>query len=458
MISGTTAQILLQPWLERRQAGSPWLVWLLLAVAVVLPIVGLASRGIEFAMLLFVSPVSLLVLMSWWMLAESALKQNKASNSNLVPGFRRRLIGTMLASYLAGSLAIGGVVALGFGLLIATQWNGVGTTVALAALFLATVGLSLSNQLFSWAAALFFIGGMQIDGVRRAVNAAFSFNESQQFLSALIALTAGSIGLAWTYSRPRHIERKWTIEAWRIDALKQQRSASPLYRWALRRAVEHKNIDALIAHATGPGAHWTIAAMSIPLALIVYGFLFFTKNPYLWMLVIAMPLILSSSSAEAVRQAAYVTRAEQALVLLAPHTPQGRELNRSLLLTYTKTFAFELITILTLTLPLVYFLGPAPYSKTVLATVAIVCSLPPALRLVTDYSRLKQPSAASIIPGILFGFVALVVLYLAYDSSPDSVLAAALLIVVGVCALFVIRCRWAIRAPSFFPAGGFASI
>lgn len=453
MIRCAVRQILVQPWIERRQVGQPWLVWLLIGAALVLPIMAWASHGLDLAMALFALPVCLLVFMSWLMLAESALKQNTALNSRLVPGFRRRLARAVIVSYLAGSLAIGGAVALGFSSLIASETGGLGAFVALAALFLATTALSLSVRYFAWPAAVFLIGGLQFDSVRRAVGTVFSFSSHQQLLSALVVLTAGSVALAWAYSRPRSIEKKWTFEAWRMDAVNQQKSASGLYLWALRRAVERRNIHALIAHATGPGSHWTIVAMSIPLLLVVCGFLSFTNNPFFWALIVAMPLTLGSSSAEAVRQAVYVTRAEQTLVLLAPNTPLGRDLNRSLLATYTKTFAFELVTILVLTLPLVFLIGPAPYSKTVLATAAIVCSLPAALRLVTDYSRLKQPSAASIFPGILFGVIALVVLYFAHERSPDSVPAAALLIAALVYALFVARWRRAIRAPSFFPAG-----
>lgn len=319
MIPDTTAQILLQPWLERRQIGRPWLIWFLLAAALILPMVGVVLRDSRLAMLLFMVLVILLTTLWWLMLATSALKQNTTANSRLVPGFSRRLLRTMLASYAIASLAVASVVALTIGPMITTKWNAIGGIVALAALALAVFALSLRSQWVAWIGFLTLMFGTRVNDFSQWATAIL-FDDFLQFPAALVALAGGAVGLAWSYRRPRQGGTRWTIELWQADALTQQRLTSFLYRRALLRDISRKRYNALLSHATGPGAHWTTAAQGIPFFLLIAGFLSFMKNPLLWMFAIALPMLLCSVSVAALRHAAHVTRAEQRLLVLTPHT------------------------------------------------------------------------------------------------------------------------------------------
>lgn len=458
MTLGATAQILIQPWREKRQTRGIWLVWLLLATAFLLPLFAFGMKGSGLATLAFVGPVTIFVALWWLMLTESAHKQLQVLTSSVVPSSRRKIIGTVLMTYVAVSLGIGALVALTVGQMsAAVEWSSFGTAVALTALLLATMALAFTSQLFAWAIVFFFIGGMQIEAVRRAVDDSFLFNSSHQFQSALMMLAAGVVGLTWAYHRPRQNKNRLTLEILRLDALEQQRPASFFYGWALQNAIRRKDFNALTAYATGAGAHWTIAVVTLPLLLTIYLLLFLQDNRYLWLMTSLMPLIQSSLFAEAIRQAAYATRAEQNLVLLVPHCPQGRELNRSLLAAYLKTFLGELLVVWAVTVPLLFFVGPTPYSKVLLASAGIVCSLPAVLRVVTDYSRMRPPSVASVIPGLLAGSLTLVALYLTHEHLSDLLPVIAGLVVAAVCILFVVRWRRALDAPRFFPAGRLAS-
>lgn len=447
MRSSATVQILLQPWLDRLYTGRPWLLWILLAAALIFLMVGLAALGAWLAMVLipcFASPIAAI----WWqMLAESAAKQNTSFNAHLLPGFERRLMEVLLPSYVAASVLVGVTIAIVAGRFTWVGWNAAGV-VAVVALMLACIASSFR---YPYAAVGLIVIPLGVPRLFDAIDVQNPglFEGPVQLALALIALTAGAISLVLSYRRP-DAASKWA-ELWATDKPAQQRQANFFYRWALRRAIDKKDHKALIAHATGPGAHWTFSITSVPVFLVVVGLLWLLGNPLLWLFA-AIPVVVSSGVAAAVSQAVFTTRAEQNLVVLVPRAPRGAALNRSLLRSYTATFACALLISLSLYIPLI-FLMPAPYSKPMLAHLAIVASIPPILWIANDYANMHEPTLASLIAPPSAGLGAAAVLFVTYDLHPAWVPEVTALLIAAVCALLWLRWRHAVRAPSFFPAG-----
>lgn len=130
-------------------------------------------------------------------------------------------------------------------------------------------------------------------------------------------------------------------------------------------------------------------------------------------------------------------------------------MNRVLLRAYLKTFACTLLVSLALVSPLILF-APAPYSRGMLTTFALIGPLPPVLWSIANYSRVRLPTGPSIIPPVLAGLSAVAALYVTHDVQPEWTYPTAALIVIAVLASLAVRWRWAVRKPSFFPAGRLA--
>jgi len=101
---------------------------------------------------------------------------------------------------------------------------------------------------------------------------------------------------------------------------------------------------------------------------------------------------------------------------------------------------------------IVLFVAPFPHAPAVLIALMLTTALPPALLLITDYSRLKPPNAASIIAPFLLSGSAAGVLLLTYVARPSLLLPVAVTLIVLTIGAFVVRWNVAVRAPTFFPA------
>ncbi|WP_394780046.1 hypothetical protein, partial [Undibacterium sp.] len=100
-------QILMQPVRERRNAGSLWLSWVLIACGLASAIIfSVFSHGLKVAFFATNTFLVMLITMWGWMLTRSLVAQNTPINAVLVPGLRKRLMQTMLLPWLAMPLAL----------------------------------------------------------------------------------------------------------------------------------------------------------------------------------------------------------------------------------------------------------------------------------------------------------------------------------------------------------------
>ncbi|MES2148161.1 MAG: hypothetical protein V4508_00070 [Pseudomonadota bacterium] len=325
--------------------GYRWVGRLLLATAVGLPLFMLLSgRGVRMAAMGMV-PLMLFALMSWQALVGSAMLLNSPANARLVPQARRH---AMLA-VLAGSVLLALACAL-----VTAFLAGHFLFVALAGC-ISMSGMALLNASVKIEGFILYALPMFAIYYVLSHSPAMVLEPGQLIALALFTLACGWYALARMFPRRPEAHRR------RLDQIERMRAhqagdaaAAPnlvrgparwLYDVALRRDCgPGARQGALLMHAFGPRAHWSIAAgvwaavallsaagllllASLPLSGnvrdFVQGMTFFSLSG---MAAVFLPILMI----QAIVTRIAVTGTEQALVRLSPRMAQGRALNRLL--------------------------------------------------------------------------------------------------------------------------------
>lgn len=491
-------RLAVQPVYEHRNLSSLGLTWFLLAAPVVLvPLFGiglLSGRpGRWHVAFLFGLdlPLGLSAMMWWTLFSRSILFQNTPINARLVPKLRTRLMQTTGTLWAATSLGFAALLAIHFGHFIQI-WVAVGVIlISIASLFRAPRWLGLLYYVFVMYAIYSLVHMPAIAGFNSLVHmpaiAGFIAGKPLALVGAIILmLLIGMFVLRWLL--PNGGDQHWRLQ----DRLTKMRAAYKLglggagvwedsswirrvtafgYTAALRRDCARTTPSGrLLAYVFGPDCHWGIyvyqagAMALIALAtwlfnIFIPGFPFLLlAKPLVMMLAVVVPLI----SANTLASRMYQTRREQALLLLAPRSPQKTHLNRVLAKIFLGQFLFGWIFYCTCAVAfrLAFEGGGAEMAFETIAYLTVVlvyAGLP-----LRDYARMSAPTAprnASVLallmaPAMLLLPILFAVQKMEYFLPILSTFGVVFLIASAVITRF--RWRRMIAAPVAFPAGRLA--
>jgi hypothetical protein len=436
------SQILMQAWREVDQSRQVWLFWFAVITGATALGAAVASEGRNVGSMLISWLVTVLMIVGWLHVVASALKQSTPSNFQLVPGFRRRLVGIVTVTYVSLVAAIGATWLFAFG-----RFDWALSAVAIAAVVMAAMAFCMGGQLYAWIVAVIVVGGSSL--VSGSEAARLLFADASRLPGVLVVIALGTAGLAMLLTQRRALGIPWSDAIWRGDPVVWQRPSSFAYRSVLRRDIAKRNIEALGFHSLGPGAHWTLVVVVAPALGAIFAYMLLTENGYLWMLAAATPALLTTSATYWLRSAAYVTRDEQVLVQLSPNVPRGQEWNRLILTGYARSFAMALLIAAVLCV-IALFIAPVPAPMAVVTPFVIASCLPPALVLTTKYLGSKPPNVFSFIAPILLSGSATAVLFFTYDARPSLFLPVAATLVVMTIGALMVRWKAALRSPRLF--------
>ena len=330
------AALMRHAWLSRVNQSSNSLTWLLLVLALVVPLVGGAVTGRWAASIGYGAgvPLAFLALFWWTLLVASVAGQNRHAG-RLVPRIGVRSVKVLVTCWTAVVLAL----TLLFGLAGETPAMVAGmaglTLVAVAAI-LAAPNAVLPLWLF-WLATRFL-------GERQKAQFAWLFANDTALMAAPVLIVG--LGCIVLRNIVKGLPQAGGTAGllFRPDGVRLVVPAPPSYARRLRRDCVKARPAALLMHALGPAVRapaLKFFAVALGVALLT-GFVapgwLAVYRPLLRMALPAAVVALQVLIAPSMLQAVYAARAEQALVRLAPRVPRADALTaslwRSLLLEY----------------------------------------------------------------------------------------------------------------------------
>lgn len=348
-------QILMQPVRERRNAGSLWLSWVLIACALASAIIfSVFSHGPKVAFFATNIFLVMLITMWGWMLTRSLITQNTPINAVLVPGLRKRLMQTMLLPWLAMPLALTSALwftDFPFELTFLLGLFGV----LLVSLAMRLVWLRFLPMV--WMFSSFTLAKMLpppeqllvVIGRGPAVVICLCIDLALLVYALRTLFPAGGEAHAlWHAAMERAAQ---VVKTGKLSVTARQPTAvgrfySLGYRSSLQRDC-HRRAPAsrLILYIFGVDCHWS-GLLFVPfifllsaVGLFLWGG-FKADNAYIPLIVclvllyMMLPVMMFVAS---LYRAMRRTQSEQALLRLAPAMPQGQALNRTLGLALLKT-------------------------------------------------------------------------------------------------------------------------
>jgi len=424
-MSGAWGAILRQPVLAWRLQGT-WGTWALLAGAVL----GFCGFGIgmrDWRAGVVAAGVSLaaLVVVWWFQLLGSAIRQNEPALACLIPHQRRRIVTVVAWAWLAGSLAIGIVLGVGLNHFGYALLAGAATLMYFAALQrlptlalvpLAIIAVTKFVPLQPVAALVKTLGETAITAIGLLVLAILA-----PPLARLLFPRGGDAHIAWQrqfVDRAKALKaaqgipgQEWTV--WRGSTWPDR-----LYFAGLRRLSERAAIapwrggraDVLLM-ALGGSAHPGPALLGILavtlLALASGGNLLAAMGlqgsvVQLCLLLLVMPL---AAHIHAVTTAMQRFRAEQALLRLSPAAPASADFNRRFGSALLRRFAVVWLASTAGAALVGAIMIPGVQTQVAVGLTAAL-GLPMAACLVRDYASMRRLSAGTLV-AVLAGIVAL---------------------------------------------------
>ena len=353
----TVYRILSFPLQKMGNRGPAWLLWLILAGFAALPCLALAiesppERAFGLARLLAGAGAGLLLFLGWFLLLGGILEQNRPDAARLVPGHVRRLrqalftawaivglpaaamLGFLLHSATGGIAAAGALAAL---LAVALRWQSAGV-VGIVLVIVAAA----NERSPAFGAALAAAGDLW----RAAPSTAAA--------TVLVACVLVLRSLVQGGDR-RHVAAHALLERRLRAAQRLERSdaAAPSqsdvaalgpwmsrpYRWCLSRSLERPGTPmARMMLGLGPNAHWTthVAVVARYAGFAAILLVATAVSPYAELLPMVVGGLGFGASAVLVLpvlqtgRGLFMSRREQALLLLLPGVPRGGALNRAL--------------------------------------------------------------------------------------------------------------------------------
>jgi hypothetical protein len=344
-------QVLKQPYYESLNQATRGFYWVLLGVIVAI------CGGMAFMMhsvkggFLAAAIFAATLAMVWvWMLLKSVVSQNTPANARLVPGMNRVLRQILVGMWLlcafgtaAYAMTLGKPAVLGF---------------ALGLPLFIIVSLALRYTWARFVLVPMFYAPVVFPGFAPTVRALLIQNEQPWWPITFLLLTliVGKFALArllpqagdahWTWhqclQKKLAAQRNMTLAAKDFDSMGARLGAKLAWNYNSALAQDCRaraDGQKLLTYALGPQLHWTMA-LSVPLLFLamwlcisaalhlgvgVADFMQGAVQGIIW------GLLLSIGGSDAGFVAAIrATRAEQALLRMAPAAPQGMQLNQAL--------------------------------------------------------------------------------------------------------------------------------
>lgn len=457
----------------RRSIGKIWAYWFFTAIPIIaIPLIGGKTGNWPMAISIGVgAPILILLLLCWAYYIQNALSQNNPINAQLTPKLRHRLIITTIAVWFIASTMMAAILAFGFGHLL-QFW----VSISLFLMYFAFAASSI------WSIFIYFIGWYLVSQNGALLKTLWSSDVQVgiAFIIVMLTLLVGAIISHWIFRKGG--DRHWRDQA-RIDRQRARSESSTLdqeswrktwplvtritlfgYSLSFKKNEGHRvSPEKLVCYALGPGFHWwspTIFILSMLCAILTMSAaayllglsqdLLKIMTPALMFMIWLLPLAFAGQHIIAV----YKTRNEQALLRLAPITPQGRDLNQIIARTSLQYF--------------VIVWGISTCLGTILPTLTIhtglyaVTSGAAALELlfaglfIRDYARAAQPSGAFFTALMMLLFLSIAGWLFLQLVVPIHT--GMLFVICMICSALFTCHRWkkAMAAPVAFPAGRLA--
>ena len=329
-------QILLMPVAEKRNQQALWVTWATLFA-------GALTSAILFKMtnfkitLMVASSFVFATAMVWWMIFIGCTqRQCTQTNSQLVPGLPQKIRVVAASLWLTGSLWLALLVASQAGIFVFWWFS-----------------ISLGMCLWVWFSRFPLITTLITITFTIFLSEKINFNYFESGTNTYVATILATLTFAaFTFAKillprkPRsgHEQRhkseplakaKELIYQLLLPSIINSLSGSRVYLWFLKRALRTQASPAqLLSYMFGPQGHWSKTAIFsvFMISLITLSWLFGTgeSNPHPNFFMYLTALIVFYGSNGFTPRNWLLTRREQNLLLLAPKSPQGRNLNKSM--------------------------------------------------------------------------------------------------------------------------------
>lgn len=420
--------VMVQPWRERFNAGWPWGITLIALVLLAMLGLSLAINEAHDAQMLR-GIVALIALLLLWLHQQAGLfAQNDPQLARLMPAQVRRLrelsVGMSLLS-MGMAAAIGawlhGEPWLYMGAWLLTGWSlslmirGVWQA-HLLWVIASTAGLWVDSAAFAWLKELVL-----------AWRSDAPWTLALALLLMAVFLMQREIGNGDAAHQAHDLRRRRAIEQLKRQAQGAERVRvpdsgwgrrlrdaleSPYWRWlerlVARRVAGPQSAMARAELALGPSGHWTMQVAAAALVLVVMLLAVLLSYPW-WsaelleavahhgQIGLTIGLIsLAINPLMSLRIALYRSRHEQALLMLAPGMPQGRQLNRMLATRLLRRFAIATAAAMLL-MGGIDRLAGAPGGYIGFAVVMLPCCL----ALIRDWSRVGPPGSSYVAQSLI---------------------------------------------------------
>ena len=451
------AAIARQCFSARAALGSQLLSWILLGLALLVPL-ALLWAGIAPAIAIGAGAgAPLLVLgMLWWMYLMMALKLQNHPAGALVPAMRARSLRVVAVIGLAGILVLGALLGLLTGSLVLGL---VGIALLAAALLAAGTWSMLPWLLFVAAMWPLVFGGPGPLGL-------IATAPPEQLLTAGTLL----VPLIWWLVLGRLFvgaNQGPGIMPWFSKGRERETMLLSPYlgAWSLRQACRARKVERLLPHALGPRLGSPLMMSGAPVVLLILAIVLiwpaWLADQHIQYIVqaaaFALALTLQTLFSEIVGRAMYTTQPEQSLLRMAARVPGPLGVNQMLGKALVRQFAIVWAASSVACLALCLVAG-ASVGEVVRLIPVFLMTLGHGAMALRDYSRAQWRSMGAVASSAryLLGIVpmAIVGLTILHGRMPDWVL-----ILVGIAALpfalVLVRRRLAVlaRSPCVFPAG-----
>lgn len=473
-------QILLAAWRQYRNQSRPWVLPMILLLAAIPTVLMAIFQSATAAQVMAVVSMSLLLEGLWLVLFVGFRRQNHPNAARLVPGHLSQLRATVASSYVLLAIAIGGLMSLHFGHLLA--W-----ALAAAVLMLATAVMMRWPLLWSvfWIVPVSSGWWSRLPMWRvpsRLAIEAYQQQPMQLAVAALLILPA-LLCLLIQGGGSAHIKSYAVTERMRMSMQQASRGGSTLryqgrvgmsFSWffmmGYRNWLNHllavarpsaRSAMARLELASAGGSHWSVqlgsALTILPLvALSLVASSLISGAPLATLLEhgkygISIGLMSFAVNPILARQGGlYNSRREQGLLMLLPGMPRGAALNLMLARRHLIQFLLGWLIAFLLVLLL---LGGDVHSP--LLGYPVAC-LPGALLLLRDWSRMAPPSGSATglgVMGLLLGGALMGGLMAWQGLSALTLLGLELLVCIPLGAWLLRRLG---RQPQAFPVGRLA--
>ena len=470
-------EILMQAVYERRNAGSLWMSWVLLALALICYFsVGFGAH--DWTLGLIFSAIFLILLIAMWgsMLLSSFMRQNTPSNAQLVPYLRQRLIRAVLFIWLFLSLAVAVALALAHG-----HFGFWFVVVGICILYFSSL---LRSQWLAWIWVVWCGMLVTFDMHMSAIQKDFFYSNEIILVAIGIFFLAiiGVLCVQWIFPKGgdghwRRYEKFAAMRETIRTGIAQGNASTPTlrlnaiinfgYSTSLKSACAKRlHSMRMLMYVLGPGCDWSIGLFSSGVTLLfavllrIWNMKYHSSallgmGPTIALVYAMFPIVVFLQN---VPNWMHKTVTEQGLMRLTPIAPAVNQFNRLLAKNLLARFAV-LWSISTITGLLAGLLLGAKLVDLVMSLSLSMSFLLGAGLLFADYAKMNVPYGTSKFVRLFIGLITINTTFFLVQKVwypiPWLVFGVACFIISAI----IVRFRWAIMLQSSiaFPAGRLAN-